>query len=752
MRAASFYPVAIWILAFALGFAAITEPVSAEAVAADKPPLSVALIMSSRLDQCFDPGNVKAIQSMTRDARDRLNAIGGIGGHRIELTFLDDKRDPATAVENVRRALADPTTVALVGLTSSQRGKAVFDALGPEIKSKRIPFISDLSVNSLFAEYPNVFTTRASQDDERLPVMLQFIQDAGYNRVAFIGAKDLIFSASLADGLKGSLAAGRFVADHRLTLVDEKLVKSEVAAAAQDIKDKAPDLVVMGIGSALNGDVVQELLGVGASPALLLSGQIDQLPEGMANAYANHIYQLSWDGLPDIYRDRLQRRILADQPENWIFEGAPVPEAPGWAKGECKPRPAEVVPNPLRPANLRAIRVGSQYADMLALLAALGKTAPPNATIDEMHRHIIEGLKTTYAFGRGAFQGGNENWSFRPGTRAAARTPFIVKLPRGLGRTQLAPVQYVRLKSDKLRAMETLFLDVDLVKAFRIDDNEQSFFAEFYLSVRNDGKGTGIEALEFANSFLDPQTGERQLNIRVVSRGGANETYPDNLSIYYVSGRFMFEPELSNYPFDSQRFSIDIRPRSGSAPFIVQPPLETLRDDFVESDGWDPKFKYVGFDEDFVQTIDALSHEPSVVPFYKASFAWIMARQTTDYYLRVVVPLGFILIVAYLSIFIPLSHFEAIVTIQVTALLSAVALYLSLSQLDADTTTVSDRIFIFTYMSVSLMIGISILRMNHWVAERPQIQLALGAVHVALVPILVVVMAYYVRAIQMANI
>ena len=47
------------------------------------------------------------------------------------------------------------------------------------------------------------------------------------------------------------------------------------------------------------------------------------------------------------------------------------------------------------------------------------------------------------------------------------------------------------------------------------------------------------------------------------------------------------------------------------------------------------------------------------------------------------VPLGFILFVAYLSIFIPRTHFEAIVTIQVTALLSAVALYLSLPKLDS---------------------------------------------------------------------
>lgn len=120
------------------------------------------------------------------------------------------------------------------------------------------------------------------------------------------------------------------------------------------------------------------------------------------------------------------------------------------------------------------------------------------------------------------------------------------------------------------------------------------------------------------------------------------------------------------------------------------------------------------------------------------------ARQTTDYFLRVVVPLGFILCVAYLSIFIPQSHFEAIVTIQVTALLSAVALYLSLPKLDADTATLSDRIFVFNYLMVSLMIMVSILRVNRVVGGRPTIKAILGAAHIILVPLMVAGMAYYV--------
>ena len=142
----------------------------------------------------------------------------------------------------------------------------------------------------------------------------------------------------------------------------------------------------------------------------------------------------------------------------------------------------------------------------------------------------------------------------------------------------------------------------------------------------------------------------------------------------------------------------------------------------VITDGWDPQEHYVGYDEDFVPTVDAWTHRQSIVPFYKASFVWLMQRQTTDYFLRVVVPLAFILVVAYMSIFIPQTHFEAIVTIQVTALLSSVALYLALPKIDADSTTLSDRIFLFCYMAVSLMIVISILRVNHSGLKHPLAQ------------------------------
>ena len=79
-----------------------------------------------------------------------------------------------------------------------------------------------------------------------------------------------------------------------------------------------------------------------------------------------------------------------------------------------------------------------------------------------------------------------------------------------------------------------------------------------------------------------------------------------------------------------------------------------------------------------------------------------------------------------------------------TALLSAVALYLALPKIDADTATLSDRIFLFIYMAVSLMIGISIVRISPFIAHRPRVRSVLGAIHIVLIPILALLMASYV--------
>jgi hypothetical protein len=699
---------------------------------------SIAIFLSSRKDQCYESGITDAIGQLTRAEQKRINASGGVLRRPLDLQFLDDQQDDGRAVANMKQALANPNTIAMIGLTQAARAKAVFDAVGSDISASGVPFLSDITVNSIFEKQSNVFTMRPAQDDQRVPVIEAFIKERAIKRPAFVGLKDQLFSSSLGDGLKNSTVV-RLVADHRLAQKADPATAAEVVA---DLKQKDADLVILAVGGARTTEILAALAAAGVTPALFVTGNIDTMIGRSGGEYPGDIFQLAWDNLPNVFSDRLRARVARNGLEKWIFEGAKVPEAPGWKTGECKERPA-AVPDVFDSRNMLAIGRGTQYADMVALVAEALKSADPGASTGALRAHLLKQLNTTYAAGRGAFRGSFENWSFRPGSRSADRTPFVVMRPNGLGASQLAPLQFLRLRTNGLRKIDTLYLDVDLIRTYRVDDNDKSFFADFYLSMR--GNNASIRQLDFANGFVDPKTNDRQITVRTLHEAGPSEIYPPDMNIYMVSGKFEFEPRLSNYPFDTQRFAITIQPKSGEAPFIVQPPPASLRDKGVEADGWIPVEQYVGYDENFVPTIDATTYRQSVVPFYRASYVWLMQRQTADYYLRVVVPLAFIVFVAYMSIFIPLNHFEAIVTIQVTALLSAVALYLALPKVDAgDGTTISDRVFLFAYSAVSLMIVISILRRSGPVALSRWVGKTLGVVHIVVIPLMVAAMTLYV--------
>lgn len=723
-----------------------------EAQAAQGPPLNIALFVSSRGDLCYDTGDVAAAKRLVADEQERINRRGGVAGRPIKVRIFDDERDEGRAIANMRAALADRNLLGMVGLTHSGRAKAIFSALGNDIRANGAPFLSAMSVSTVFADYPNVFTSQASQDEERVPVMAAFTRSLGFSRPAFLGMADSVMSDAMRESLRSLLGDNGLAADHRVRIVDGKPDATALAAAVADLAKRAPDIIFVSVGSRATPDVMTALTAAGVTPALFVTGRIDSLPPALTKAYPSPLYQLAWDDLPEVYNSRL-RKLVVQAPSNpWIFEGAKNARAPGWTSGECKVRDEiRGTRDPFDATNMRAISVGARYADMVALIAGSLRAAPRGTGIEALRSLAVTETTQTFAVGRGAFKGTFENWSFDPTTRTAARTPFVVILPRGLGRLQLAPVQFRRARDGSLRQIKTLYMDIDLIKAHRVDDNEKSFFAEFYLAMHDD-PAADINNIEFTNAYLDPSTRGRQLSIETLhSGGGGGSMFPASMKIYKVVGRFLFDPHLASFPFDTQSFAIDLQPKRGDAAFIVQPPPAELRDQRVLTEGWEPIVQYVGYDEDFVPVVDSFTHEASVAPFYKASFVWMMRRETTDYFLRVVVPLAFILIIAYLSIFIPGVHFEAVVTIQVTALLSAVALYLSLPKLDSDAATLSDRIFVFDYMLVSIMIAISILRINPLIAKHHWLRGALEFVHVAIIPALVVVAAYFVYGMSVAG-
>ncbi len=772
---------------------ALTGSVQAQsdAKAASGPPYQIAVLINSGSAQpCYDNGIVAAIQKMTSLAQEDINKSGGVHGRPVEVKLLDSADQATTTIANIRQALADPQLLAIVGLSSDVIAWSVFDELKQELLGSKVPFLTSVSDNTLFNGMMNVFSTEASRLQEALPIIAKFIQHYNMNHVGFVGLADSNGSREVGGGLLARLGFDNLLWDRRLRSEVGKLDAKELAAVVQQTatpmtgkneKESPTSMLVVDLQGRKAGQLIKALHDAKVTPAIFLTGSINDISADILNVYPNAIYQLAWDELPEVYNNRLLELVGDEKPDQglfageisldrlpevyenrvkglvgnrrqheWVFTDRKNADSPGWASGFCKERPTNVLPNPLLPANLLAITAGAEKADLVSLISTAARAASKRATIAERRAAILKELRETYADGKGAFKGRLRNWSFEPQKRTATRRPLITILPNGLGRLQLAPVQFARARDQKLRKIDTLYLDIDLIRVHSIDDNRKSFLADFYVAMRG-SEHAKIDNIEFANAYIDPRTGGRQLSIDVLHPGGPSDVYPSTMRIYRVSGRFLFKPKLANYPFDSQQFSLELQPKSGKLPFIVQPPPLQLRDKDLTTDNWILRDQYVGYSADFIPIVDAFTHEPSVVPFYTASFTWKMKRETTDYFLRVVVPLAFILIVAYLSIFIPQSHLEAIVTIQITALLSAVALYLSLPKLDTDAATISDRIFVFDYMMVSFMIVISILRINQRIAKRKWLDGMLSFIHIAIIPVIVLLMVfsvYQVSALQ----
>ena len=184
----------------------------ADEAEAAQPPVKIKLLISSQADQCFDRGDIPAIKTAcgagARTGSTRRAGSPGAGSSSISSTMSATISAPSpTCARRLPTPApgADRSRQLVTGQSGVRRGWA------REIKSSGIPFLSNISLTSIFADYPNVFTTRASQDDERIPVLIQFVKQIGATRPAFIGIKDSLFSNTLADGLEsgiGRRAAG----------------------------------------------------------------------------------------------------------------------------------------------------------------------------------------------------------------------------------------------------------------------------------------------------------------------------------------------------------------------------------------------------------------------------------------------------------------------------------------------------------------------------------------------------------------
>lgn len=686
-----------WVARIAACFALVLCAASASA---EEPPqaYTIAVHISSDNTPEAGPEEVHAIRDFVTRRVEMLNARGGIKGRTVEVDFYDDKMDGEKTQANVDAALADPGVIGMVGIWTSTRGALVVDRIG----NSDVPFVSELSVETLFADHKNIYTlTRAVRDEQE--VFASFARDR-FKRVAFVGDIDDLYTRVYHDYLRSLTGEAELV---RSTFLRRDAVLEggpRVAETVTALKEAEADLVFLSLGSKPGAAFLKRLTEAGIElPVFVALGSINGVTTALGDGprYGGALYEIAEGGIANLNNERLEQLM----------------RRPDALRGS-------------RRYSAYATGYGARYADQVAMMVDFANKAPA-ADVASVRKTVAEHLARLVE-GRRIWSGWAQDWSFTR-DRGSAERSLIVWRPAGEWGSILAPVQYVRAGGRIVR-VPVLYVHLDMERIYRVDSNDKSFEAEFFFTMRSE-QDMPIGAIEFTNAYHSPGTAAPLINVREVHHAPSGASAGPETKIYKVSGRFMFEPDLRQYPFDQQIFSISFQPSSTAAAFFLQPPSEDMRSHDFRVDGWRVNSHYVGTNEQIIRSIGGLLGEERIIPYYNFNYTWVMERQVIDYLLRVIVPLAFIMVVSYLANFIPRVEFNATIAIQVTALLSAIALYLALNQPQADDATLSDQIFVLAYATISAMIALSILDINTHMRDSRVAMWVIHALQFYLLPI-----------------
>ncbi|MEL6288727.1 MAG: ABC transporter substrate-binding protein, partial [Pseudomonadota bacterium] len=571
-------------------------------------PVTIAVMYSSDRNRCFTPGVVTAIRHYTALRAREINANGGIAGRPVRLKYFDDFENADRARANAEAAAKMPLLVGIVGMSSSTRGKGMVDVIG----SAGIPWISGMSRSDIFARHRSIYSMEPAVTDEIVAVS-RFVRERKVRRPVFLGTKGDLYAASIAEALARAASTKdpsstrepvssdppsadntdapppmAFEAVWLERRPDFRLGEAALTEAVAAIRKADADMIFLALHSGPGAQLLRRLRREGLTPpAFVVLGRIGRIrgltqPDG----YDADMFELGREGVPDVLNERLQQRIWRNPDARWIFSDTRAASSPPGCEKFVAPTPITDVRGR---TNRRAIARGLQHGDALMLLAeAAGSATTGDArqratgeakTIPaaDIRTRIIAGLS---AHRRGAriYRGWWQDWSFTP-ARAVAEQTLLVRQRADESDIALAPTQFV-IRDAGARAVPVVYVNVDMVRIFRVDDNEKTFQAEFYLSARS-GTAITLGDIEFTNAFRSQLSNAPVISARRID-GGDNDAF----RLWRVTGKFTFDPDLGDYPFDRQRFSISFQPSKTTEPFFVQPPPARLRKAEFSSDGW----------------------------------------------------------------------------------------------------------------------------------------------------------------------
>ncbi|MDX5480077.1 MAG: ABC transporter substrate-binding protein, partial [Hymenobacteraceae bacterium] len=450
---------------------------------------------------------------------EQINQHGGVNGRELRVTYLDDKGSTETARQVVRETMDDKHLIGYIGCWSSTRSKAISELVGPA----RIPFIGGYALTSLFEEYPTMYT--AEQGIKNVSAIFERLLSSGYQRPSFVGKKDDLYSMAMLQEMYKLERVSPFteVVYEKWFTGDHTYTQADFDSLTQALKTKRSDFLLLSFESGTTSDIIKEIRKAGIDiPVFTALGDLGFVVHHADGRKAGELYDLNVIGIPGTFNLRLQEQI------------------PAFSKEIRHSETLEL-----------QLSFGARLADSIGIIAEAAKSESPDAS-PHIRERINKGLEH-YTGGGRIYRGWFYDWYFTP-ERSIAGDVLLAWKPVTSAHHILAPEQYMAI-NDTLRKVPVLYTHMDMVQLNRVSDTEGSFYATFYLEVTSLSPFS-MQQLDFTNAARSETSHEYLLDIKTIRERRQHGEMNLYNYMFKISGKFLFEPDLRNYPFDRQRFSI----------------------------------------------------------------------------------------------------------------------------------------------------------------------------------------------------
>ena len=237
-----------------------------------------------------------------------------------------------------------------------------------------------------------------------------------------------------------------------------------------------------------------------------------------------------------------------------------------------------------------------------------------------------------------------------------------------------------------------------------VEEAKGTFECDFILSLWAPETDINFEELVFPTSVGKPDLSKLAVAKRALKQPSesAHGPNPSNFSsAIRIRGKFRFDPDVANYPFDRQEFCIAIELSGSSASYALQPAfVGSIRPDIA--DGWSVIDSKTGR-RSWTTAIQSGAQKRTWEVREGVTFRLILKRMRPDVIPRSVLPAAFLIVVTWLTSF--WTDPVQVAGILVNALLACIGLYFSESKPIPGRTTLVDRLFMVCYGLIGFRLG-----------------------------------------------